>query len=125
MIGVAVPAPGYAPAFEPSLVGSIGPLTALQLAGGFVLGGLIIAGIAVAAQRLLGVRVGSVRMLFAGAIGYLTAALLSATLTGALQPLVLLSVLVGIAVLVTMGVLVLGRRWCRRGLGRCVRCADA
>lgn len=88
------------------MVASSAPLNALELVGGLALGLVIVAAIAVISRRLLGLRVGAVRMLIAGLIGYTIAALVSQTFGDSGQPLVLLSVLIGISVLVTMGSLI-------------------
>lgn len=78
-------------------------------AGGLLLGALALAALSVTARRLLGVRVGLVRMVVAGAVGYVVAALISAAIAtpGAHKgtPLLFLPVLIGVAVLVAMAVL--------------------
>jgi ubiquinone biosynthesis protein len=88
------------------VVASSAPLNALVLVGGLALGLVLVAALAMVARRLLGMRVGAVRMLIAGLIGYTIAALVSQTMTDPGQPLALLSVLIGISVLVTMGCLI-------------------
>jgi hypothetical protein len=52
-----------------AVLGSAAPLNALELVGGLALGLAIVAVLAVVAGRLLGVRVGAVRLLAAGLIG--------------------------------------------------------
>jgi ubiquinone biosynthesis protein len=81
------------------------PLNALQLVAGLVLGMLMIALLAMVARRMLGLRVGAVRTLIGGSIGYTIAALISSTMDRTTEPLVFLSVLLGISVLVAMAFL--------------------
>jgi ubiquinone biosynthesis protein len=88
------------------VLGSAVPFNALELVGGLALGLGLVAVLAVVAGRLLGVRVGAVRLLGAGLIGYAIAGLVSRTLDRPEQPFLLLSVLIGISVLVTMACLV-------------------
>jgi len=80
-----------------------------EYAGGLLLGALALAALAVTARRLLGVRVGLVRTVVAGAVGYVVAALVSAAIAtpGAHKstPLLFLPVLIGVALLVAMAVL--------------------
>lgn len=89
-----------------AVAGSVAPLDVLALVAGLAAGVVIVACLALVAGRLLGVQVGAVRLLGAGAVGYTIAALVSTTMTRPVQPLVFLSVLIGISVLVTMVCLV-------------------
>lgn len=79
-------------------------MSALVLARALALSAVILVLLAITARRLLGLEVGWVRMLFAAAIGYTIAALVSQAFDrGAV---VLLPVLIGISVLMTMAGLV-------------------
>jgi len=89
-----------------AVVGTVAPLNVLQLVVGLALGIVLVVVLAVIAGRLLGLRVGALRLLVAGAIGYTVSALISARIRGSTQGLVLLSVFIGISVLVAMVCLV-------------------
>ncbi|MGI8715129.1 MAG: hypothetical protein ACR2NR_18485 [Solirubrobacteraceae bacterium] len=111
------------------------PLSALVLVAGLGGGAVLVAALAVVARRLLGLRVGPVRTFAAGMIGYTVAALVSAAISPTrhngtrISPSpALIPVLVGVSVLMTMVLLVVGPRGgpeARRARARSVRVALA
>ena len=90
-----------------AILSSAAPLNVLELIGGLALGLMVIVAVAAVARRLLGVRVGAVRLLVAGVVGYTMAALVSTSMERAdVPPYAVASILIGIQILVTMACLV-------------------
>jgi ubiquinone biosynthesis protein len=92
----------------------------LVLVGGALGGAGVVAAQAVAARRLLGLRVGPARTIVAGAVGWITFGLVSPRLDDPVEWWPLLSVMFGVPILATMGLLAAGEALLPSG-GRPVR----
>jgi ubiquinone biosynthesis protein len=84
------------------------PVNILVLVGGAVGGAGVVAAQAVAARRLLGLQVGALRMIVAGALGWITFGLVSRRLHDSVEWWTLLSLLLGVPIFATMGLLAVG-----------------
>ena len=84
------------------------PVNILVLVGGAVGGAGVVAAQAVAARRLLGLRVGATRTIVAGAVGWITFGLVGRRVHGPAEWWPLLSLELGVPILATMGLLVVG-----------------
>ena len=84
------------------------PVNVLALVAGAVGGAGLVAAQAVAARRLLGLRVGAVRTIVAGAAGWTAFGLVGRRLHDPVEWWLFLSLLLGVPVLATMGLLVVG-----------------
>lgn len=81
---------------------------ALELAVGLLGGVIVVVGQAVAARRLLGLRAGAARTIVAGAIGWTAFGLVGRRLHGGTERWLFLPMLLGLSVLATMGLLIVG-----------------
>lgn len=84
------------------------PVNVLVLVGGAVGGAGVVAAQAVAARRLLGLRVGAVRTIVAGAVGWAAFGLVGRRLHDSGEWWLFLSLTLGVPILATMGLLVVG-----------------
>jgi ubiquinone biosynthesis protein len=96
------------------------PVNVLVLVGGAVGGAGVVAAQAVAARRLLGLRVGAARTIVAGAVGWIMFGLISPRLDDPVEWWPLLSLLLGVPILATMGLLAVGEALLPSG-GRTLR----